>query len=172
MEAPPDQFDPEEAMRVKMELDAQILAIQRAQKAIDTEYFDWLGANIPELFDTKGRPNWIASDKVTSKDRALLDNFDQKLDSNTAANAGKKHGASKKTYADLADESGDQDIETVKRRVMRARKRQKALRETIQDILGIAARAKTGGDKTIPHEEYERPRERLLKEFRKVLTTR
>jgi DNA invertase Pin-like site-specific DNA recombinase len=34
------------------------------------------------------------------------------------------NGASKKTYADLADEFGIEDAETVKQRVMRARRRQ------------------------------------------------
>jgi hypothetical protein len=163
----PGQYDPEKAARLKMELDALIRADQRAQQETDTEYFNWLEINIPELFKTQGRPTWIESEKVRSKDKALLDSFEQKK-LKAAADVGKKHGVSKRAYGLLADESGDEDIETAKRRVMRARRRQKSLQKAIQDILGIAALAKTDGDKAIPPKEYERRRKKLLKAFRSV----
>jgi hypothetical protein len=171
VEAPPGQFDPEEAARLKMELDALILAAQRAHQEADTQYFNWLEMNIPELVKTKGRPNWIESEKVRSKDKALLDSFEQKK-LKAAADVGKKHGVSKNAYGHLADEFGDEDIETAKRRVMRARRRQKSLQEAIQDILGIAALANTDGDKAIPPKEYERRRKKLFKAFRSVLRTK
>ena len=101
----------------------------------------------------------------------MLDSFEQKK-LKAAADVGKKHGASKKAYGHLADESGDEDIETAKRRVMRARKRQKSLQEAIQDILGIAALAKTDADKAIPPKEYERRRKKLLKAFRSIGRTK
>ncbi len=60
-----------------------MLAIQRAQAAderlAEEEYFDWLKANIPEMFDIQGRPRWIESEEVISKDQALLDSFDERL---------------------------------------------------------------------------------------------
>jgi hypothetical protein len=171
-EAPPGQFDPEEAARLKMELVALILAVQRGRQETETAYFDWLETNNPELFDTKGRPNWIASEKVMSADKALLDSFDQTLQHNIAANAGKKHGASDKSYADLADKSGDDDPYTVKQRVMRGRRRQKALRETMREIQNIAALAKTDAGKVVPPEEYERRKEKLLAAFRRVVRTK
>jgi hypothetical protein len=171
----PGQFDPVKAGRLKMEFDVMMLAIQRAQAADERakaakeeEFFDWLEENIPELFDIGGRPNWIESKKVMSKDKAVLDNFDERLNHNVAANAGKKHGASKKTYADLADESDVEDAETVKQRVMRARRRQKALQETIQDILTIADRGKTRGYRAVPPQESKRSREKLLKALRRI----
>jgi hypothetical protein len=104
-----------------------------------------------------------------SKDKALLDNFDERLKRNIAANAGKKRGASKKTYADLADESDVEDAETVKQRVMRARRRQKALQETVQDLLGIAALARTHGNRPVPPEASKRNRKKLLEAFRRLL---
>jgi hypothetical protein len=172
----PGQFDPVKAGRLKMEMDVMMLAIQRAKTAeerakaaAEKEYFDWLEANIPELFNIDGRPHWIESKKVMSKDKAVLDNFDERLKRNIAANAGKKRGASKKTYADLADESDVEDAETVKQRVMRARRRQKALQETVQDLLGIAALAKTHGNRPVPPEESKRNREKLLEAFRRIL---
>jgi len=172
----PGQFDPVKAGRLKMEFDVMMLAIkaadERAKAAKEKEFFDWLEANIPELFEIQGRPQWIESAEVMSKDKALLDNFDKRLNRNVAANAGKKHGASKKTYADLADEYGVEDAETVKQRVMRARRRQKALQETIQDIRSIAARAKTHRDRDVPPEESKRSRERLLKAFWRILRIR
>jgi hypothetical protein len=136
----PGQFDPVKAGRLKMEMD-MMLAIQRAKpeeehaKAGEKEYFDWLEANIPELFNIQGRPHWLQSAEIMSNDKALLDNFNERLNRNVAAHAGKKHGASKKTYSDLADEYGIEDAETVKQRVMRARRRQKALQETTRDLL-------------------------------------
>jgi hypothetical protein len=166
-EAPPGQFDPEEAMRLKLELDALILDIQCINEATDTQHFDWLEANVSELFDIKGRPRWIASEKVMSQDEALLKSFEQTLNRNVAANAGKKHRASHKTYADLADKSGDDDQDTVKQRVMRARRRRKALQETMQDILSIATLGKTGSAK-----EYKKREEKLLEAFRRILRTR
>jgi hypothetical protein len=124
----PGQFDPVKAGRLKTEMDVMMLAVQRAEAdqraASEKEYFDWLAANIPEMFNTQGRPHWIESAEIISKDKALLDSFDDKLNRNIAAKTGKKHGASKKTYADLADEFGIEDAETVKQRVMRARRRQ------------------------------------------------
>ena len=172
----PGQFDPVKAGRLKMEMDVMMMTIQRAEAAeerakaaAEKEYFDWLEANIPELFDIDGRPNWIESKKVMSQDKALLDNFDERLKRNIAANAGKRRGASKKTYADLADESDVEDAETVKQRVMRARRRQKALQETIEDLLGIAALGKTRGVHAVPPEEAKRTREKLLQAFRRIL---
>jgi hypothetical protein len=170
----PGQFDPVKAGRLKMEMDVMMLAIQRAKAAEEhansaekKEFFDWLEANLPELSD-EGRPRWPESEKVMSQDKSLLEDFDQRLERNIAANAGKKHGASQKTYADLADESGADDY-TVKQRVMRARRRQKALQETIQDILGIAALAKTYGNRAVPPEESKRNRKKLLEAFRRLL---
>ena len=32
---------------------------ERAKAAEETEYFDWLELNIPELFNIQGRPHWI-----------------------------------------------------------------------------------------------------------------
>jgi hypothetical protein len=98
--------------------------------------------------------------------------FDQTLQHNIAANAGKKHGASDKSYADLADKSGDDDPYTVKQRVMRGRRRQKALRETMREIQNIAALAKTDAGKVVPPEEYERRKEKLLAAFRRVVRTK
>lgn len=42
--------------------------------------------------------------------QSLLDSFDRRLQRNIAENAGKKRGASEKTYAELADKSGDDDL--------------------------------------------------------------
>jgi hypothetical protein len=174
----PGQFDPVKAGRLKMEMDVMMLAIQRAKAAEERakapegkEFFDWLQANLPESSD-QGRPRWLESERVMSQDKALLEDFDQRLERNIAANAGKKHGASKKTYADLADESGVEDAEAIKQRVMRARRRQKALQETIQDILGIAALAKTRGVRDVPPEESKRSREKLLEAIRRILRVR
>jgi predicted metallo-beta-lactamase superfamily hydrolase len=155
-------------MRVKLELDALILAIQDAEVATDREYFDWLKANVPEMFSIKGRPNWIVSEKVKGQDEALLKDFEDTLARNIAV-IGKKHRASQKTYSDLADKYGDEDEETVKQRVMRARRRQKALNETIQDILRLAAPAETDRGKVIAPKEYEERREKLLEAFRRIL---
>jgi hypothetical protein len=168
----PGHFDPQEAMRVKLEFDGLFLNLQRAKQAAETEYFAWLEANIPELFSNKGRPDWIESEKVIRRDRALLKDFEHTLARNMAANAGKKHGASQKTYSDLADKYGDNDEETTKRRVMRGRRRQKALNETIQDIQDILRSAAPGGTdrpKVTTPKEYERRREKLLQAFRRVL---
>ena len=165
----PGHFDPEKAMRVKLELDGLMLNIQRAEQRADTEYFDWLEANIPELFGNKGRPDWIESEKVVRRDQALVKDFEDTLARNVAANAGKKHRASQKTYSDLADKYGDSDEDTVKRRVMRARRRQKALNETIQDILQLANPTKTDRGKVVTTNEYEKRREKLLEAFRRIL---
>ena len=142
---------------------------QLAEQAAETEYFDWLEANIPELFSNTGRPHWIESGKVKGQDRALLKEFEDTLARNVAANAGKKHGASQKTYSDLADKYGDSDEETVKQRVMRARRRQKALNESTRDILQLADRTKADRGKIITSEEYERRRGKLLEAFRRIL---
>lgn len=171
-EAPAGQFDPEKAMRLKLKLDELMQAIKHDQTETDSEFFDWLETNIPDSSKIKGRPHWLASKKVKRKDEALLKQFELTLNRNVAANAGKKHGASTKTYFDLADESGDDDPYTAKQRVMRARRRQKALQETIKDILDIAALGETDGEKAIPHEEYKRRRERLLDAFRRVRRTK
>jgi len=171
-EAPAGQFNPEEAMLLKLELDALIRDIQYTEKTSNREYFDWLGANVPELSKIKGRPHWSASEKVKRQDEALLKSFEQTLNQNVAANAGRKHGASQKTYSDLADKSGDDDDATTKQRVMRARRRRKALQETIQDILGIAALGRTDGDKLITPKEYKKRREKLLDAFRRILRTK
>lgn len=168
----PGQFDPKEAARLKIELDELTLAVQLAQQEADSAFFDFLETNIPELVGTKGRPSWIESEQVKIKDKALLDNFAQRQARNVAANAGKKHGASKKTYGDLADEFGDDDPETVKRRVMRARKRQKAQQETFQDILSLVSLGETDGNNAVPPKEYQRRRKKLVKAFRRILKTR
>jgi hypothetical protein len=164
----PGQFDPVKAGRLKAEFDALMQSTQLT-KAPEDQFFDWLEADIPELFNIKGRPKWVASEKVVSEDKALLDNFDQTLERNIAANAGKEHGATNKTYADLADEFGYDDPYTVKQRVMRARRRQKALQETVHEILDIAGRAKTRGDKAVPPAEVKSNKKKLLKAFRRVL---
>jgi hypothetical protein len=170
----PGQFDHVKAGRLKMEVDVMMLAIQRATpeeehaKAGEKEFFDWLEANIPELFNIQGRPHWIESAEIMSNDKALLDNFNERLNRNVAAHAGKKHGASKKTYFDLADEYGVEDAETVKRRVMRARRRQKALQETTRDLIAILGRAKRRGDRDVSPEEAKRNRKKLLKALRRI----
>lgn len=164
----PGHFDPQEAMRVKLEFDGLFLNLQRAKQAAETEYFDWLQANIPES-SNKGRPDWIESEKVIRRDQALVKDFEDTLARNVAANAGKKHRASQKTYSDLADKYGDSDEDTVKRRVMRARSRQKALNETTRDILQLAGLAKADRGKVITSEEYERRKGKLLEAFRRVL---
>jgi hypothetical protein len=171
-EAPPDQFDPEEAMRLKLELDALIRDVQYVKEATDKEYFDWLEANIPEMFNIKGRPNWIESEKVTGQDEALLKEFEETLSRNIAANGGKRHRASQKTYADLADKYGADDEYSVKQRVMRARRRRKALKQATQDILRIATRGETDGDNVVTPEEYKRRGEKLLEAFRRILKTK
>ena len=169
----PGQFDPVKAGRLKMEMDAMTLAMQHAEAAehaaSEKEYFDWLAANIPEMFNTQGRPHWIESTEVMSKDKALLDSFDERLNRNIAANAGKRHGASKKTYADLADEFGVEDAETVKQRVMRARRRQIALQQTIQDIKSVAAQAKTFGPHGVSPKQVIKNRKKLLEAFQRIL---
>jgi hypothetical protein len=167
----PGQFDPKEAMRLKLELDALIAAVQRAREATDTEYFDWLEANIPQLFSNRGRPNWIESEKVREQDEALLKEFEDALARNVAA-TGKTHRASQKTYSDLADKYGYEDEETVKQKVMRGRRRQKALNETIQDISHIAAKRETDSDKVITPQEYSTRREKLLETLRRLLRTK
>lgn len=108
-------------------------------------------------------------EKVVRRDQALVKDFEDTLARNVAANAGKKHRASQKTYSDLADNYGDSDEDTVKRRVMRARRRQKALNETIQDILQLANLAKTDRGKVVTTNEYEKRREKLLQAFRRIL---
>jgi hypothetical protein len=169
----PGQFDPVKAGRLKSEMDVTMLTIQRAEAdgraASEKEHFDWLAANIPEMFNTQGRPHWVESAEIISKDKALLDSFDERLRRNVAANAGRKHGASKKTYADLADDLGVEDTETVKQRVMRARRRQIALQQTIQEIRGIAAQAKTSGVRDLSPEQAAKNRKKLLEAFQRLL---
>jgi hypothetical protein len=169
----PGQFDPVKAGRLKTEMDVMMLAVQRAEAdqraASEKEYFDWLAANIPEMFNTQGRPHWIESAEIISKDKALLDSFDDKLNRNIAAKTGKKHGASKKTYADLADEFGIEDAETVKQRVMRARRRQIALQQTIQDIKSVADQAKTLGAGGVSPKQAIKNRKKLLEAFWRIL---
>jgi hypothetical protein len=171
-EAPPGQLDPEKAMCLKLKLDQLVGVVQGDQAKTDSEYFDWLEMNIPELSKVKGRPHWSESKKVMRKDETLLKDFEQTLNHNVAANAGKKHGASAKTYSDLADKSSDVDPYTAKQRVMRARRRQKAMQEAIKDILGIAALGETDGDKAIPPKEYKRRRKKLLEALRRVQRTK
>jgi hypothetical protein len=162
-------------MRVKLALDGMLLHIQRVKQAAEAEYFGWLEANVPELFSNKGRPHWIASEKVTGQDRALLKEFEDALAGNVAANGGKKYRASQKTYSDLADKYGYNDEESIKRRVMRARRRQKAFNDSLQDfqqILHGAARRETDRRRVITPKEYEINRERFLKAFRRIVKTR
>jgi hypothetical protein len=168
-EAPPEKFDPKEAMRLKLEFDALMLDIQNMEAATDREFFGWLEANIPEMSKVNGRPSWIESEKVMDQDEALLKEFEDALNRNIAANDGKRHRASLKTYADLADKYGEEDAETVKQRVMRARSRQKRLNQATQDILRIAALGERDGDKVIEPKVYKRRRKKLLKAFR-ILT--
>jgi hypothetical protein len=85
----PGQFDPVKAGRLKMEMDVMMLAIQRAKAAGEKDFIDWLEANLPEL-SGEGRPRWLESEKVTSQDKRLLEDFDRRLERNIAANAGKK----------------------------------------------------------------------------------
>jgi hypothetical protein len=165
----PGHYDPQKAMRVKLELDGLMLNIQRAKQAEDVEYFGWLEANIPELLSNKGRPHWIQSEKIKEQDRALLKEFEDTFARNVAANAGKKHRASQKTYSDLADKYGDNDEETVKQRVMRARRRQKAFNQSTQDILRMVGPPNKNRGKVVTSKEYERRRGKLLEAFRRIL---
>jgi len=55
---------------------------------------------------------------------------------------------------------------------MRARRRQKAIQETMREILEITALAETDAGKVVPPEEYERRKERLLAAFRRVVKTK
>jgi len=166
-------------MRVKLALDGVLLHIQRAEQAAEraeqaaeAEYLAWLKANIPEMSRNTGRPHWIESDKVMGQDRALLKEFEETLARNVAANAGKKHRASQKTYSDLADKYGDSDEDTVKRRVMRARRRQKNLKESIEEIFQIIGPPNKDRSKVVTSEKYEINRERLLKAFRRIVKTK
>jgi hypothetical protein len=171
----PGHYDPQKAMRVRLALDGVLLHIQRAkaeERAKQAEFFDWLESNIPEMFRNTGRPHWIESDKVMGRDRELLKEFEETLARNVAANAGKKHRASQKTYSDLADKYGDSDEDTVKRRVMRARRRQKNLKESIQEIFQIIGPPNKDRSKILTSEEYEINRERLLKAFRRIEKTK
>jgi len=169
----PGQFDPVKAGRLNTEMDVMMLAVRRAEAAqraaSEKEYFDWLEANVPEMFNTKGRPHWIESAEVINKDKALLDSFDHTLNRNIAANAGKKHGASKKTYADLADEFGIEDAETIKQRVMRARRRQIVLQQTISVLKSVADQAKTLGTRGVSPKQAIKNRKKLLEAFQRVL---
>jgi hypothetical protein len=161
-EAPPAKFDPEKAMRLMVELDALIRDIRQHDEATDRVFFQWLDANIPEMSSNKGRPDWVKSPKVKGQDEALLKEFEDTLARNVKL-SGKKHRASQNTYADLADKYRADEY-TVKQRVMRARKRRKALKQSTQDILQIAAEAKSKGGKG-----YKGRRERLLEAFRRIL---
>jgi hypothetical protein len=156
-----------------MEFDVMMLAVQRAKAADErakaVNFDDWLEANLPE--SDEGRPRWLESERVMSQDKALLEDFDQRLERNIAANAGKRYGASQKTYADLADESGADDY-TIKQRVMRARRRQKALQEITRVIMGILGRAKTRGDRDVSPEEAKRNRKKLQKALRRISRVR
>jgi hypothetical protein len=138
----------------------------------DKVFFDRLKASAPEMFNINGRPNWIESQKVTGQDEALLKEFEETLNRNIAANGGRKHRASQQTYADLADKYDAKDEYTVKQRVMRARRRQKALKQATQDILRIAARGETDGDNVVTPKEYKRRGENLLEAFRQILRTK
>jgi hypothetical protein len=173
-EAPPGKFDPKEAMRLALELDALIRDVQYMKEATDREHFDWLEANVPEMFNINGRPHWSKSEKVKGQDEALLKEFEELLNRNIAANGGRKHRASQKTYADLADADkyGEDNEYAVKQRVMRARRRRKALKETTRDILSIAALGETDGDNAITPKEYKRRGEKLLEAFRRILRTK
>jgi hypothetical protein len=164
----PGHYDPQKAMRVKLELDGLMLNMQHANQAAEAEYFGWLESNIPEMFRNTGRPDWIESEKVQEQDKALLKEFEDTLARNVAT-TGKKHRASQKTYSDLADKYGEEDEETVKQRVMRARRRQKAFKESTQDILSIAAQAEAARGKVIAPKEREERREKLLEAFRRLL---
>jgi len=170
----PGQFDPVKAGRLKMEFDVMMLAVQRAKAADERakapNFDDWLEASLPELSD-EGRPRWLESEKVMSQDKALLEDFDQRLERNIAANAGKKYGASQKTYADLADVSGADDY-TVKQRIMRARRRQKALQEITRVIMGVLGRAKARGDRNVSTEEATRNKKKLQKALRRISRVR
>ena len=70
------------------------------------------------------------------RDQLLLKKFEETLQKNINAQGGKVHLASQKTYADLTGRIGDED--STKRSVMRARRRQKDLNQSIQEILNIA----------------------------------
>jgi hypothetical protein len=166
-------------MRVKLALDGILLNIQRANQAAEranqaaeTEYFRWLETNMSEMFTNTGRPNWIESEKIMEQDRALLKEFEETLARNVAANAGKKHRASQKTYSDLADKYGDSDEDTVKRRIMRARRRQKNLNESIEDLFQIIGPPNKDRSKVVTSKEYDRRRAKLLEAFRRVISTK
>ena len=60
----------------------------------------------------------------------------------------------------------------MKQWVMRARRRQKAMQETMREILEITALAETDAGKVVPPEEHERRKERLLAPFRRVVKTK
>jgi hypothetical protein len=172
--AHPEKFDQKETQRMLLQWNAMV------ERATDRAFFKWLEANVPDMLTTKGRPHWSESEKIGEQDKALLKEFEETLKRNVAANDGKKRRASQKTYADLADKHQGKrradhdsvvDEYAIKQRVMRARRRQKALKETMQDILRIAERGKASdGNNTA--EECERSREELLEALRRILRTR
>jgi len=173
-DAPPEKFDPEEARKLQLDFAAIALIHNMEQEAVaDRRYFAWLEKNVPSLFNIRGRPGWIESKKVMQHDEALVKEFEETLRNNIAANRGKTHRASQKTYADLTEKRGVSDDEyIIKRAVMRARKRQKALKQFRQEILGIAALAEQDRNKRQPDKEYKKRRKKLIEAFRRIVTTK
>jgi hypothetical protein len=170
-DVPPEKFDPEEALNLQLEFAAFALIHNMEQEAVsERRYFAWLEKNVPSLLKIRGRPGWI-SKNVIQHDEALLKEFEETLRNNIAANRGKTHRASQKTYADLTEKRGVSDDEyTIKQAVMRARRRQKALKQSIQEILGIAALAEQDRNKRPPVKEYKKRRKKLIEAFRRIVT--
>jgi hypothetical protein len=169
----PSQFDPVKASRLKMEMDVLTQSMRHAevqqQAESDSQFFDLLEFNVPRIFNTQGRPDWSESEPIRSSDKALLNRFDELLSRNITANGGREHGSSKKTYADLADELSIEDAETVKQRVMRAKRRQIALQQTMQDVLSIANQATTVGRRGVPPKQAIKNQKKLVDAFRRLL---
>jgi hypothetical protein len=173
-DAPPEKFDSEEARKLQLDFAAIALIHNTEQEAVsDRRYFAWLEKNVPSLGKIRGRPGWFESKKVLQHDEALLKEFEETRQNNVAANRGKTHRASQKTYADLTEKGGVSDDEyTIKQAVMRARRRQKALKESFQEILSIAALAEKDRNKPPTAKEYKRRRKKLIEAFRRIVTTK
>jgi hypothetical protein len=170
-DVPPEKFDPKKAS----ELEAEFNQIARLYNMNDLEesdrrYFAMLQENLPKLFKTRGRPHWIESKKVKGQDDALLKEFEEARQKNIVANGGKAHRASQKAYTDLADKHDDSDDYTVKQRVMRARRRQKAFEQSKNEILETAALAKSDGNRPVSEKEYKKRQKKLVRAFQRILT--
>jgi hypothetical protein len=168
-----EKFDPQRARarELQREFAAIALADSLADDPIsDRRYFAWLQKNIPILKKTCGRYAWFESKSIMQRDETLLKKFEETLQKNINAQGGKAHLASQKTYADLTVLIGNED--STKRSVMRARRRQKDLTQSIQEILDIAALAEKDRIEPPSNKEYKRRRKRLLEALRRITATK